>query len=197
MDSEDECPDLVGLDAALPEPVLEEPVQQQPNQASVPPPQRAAPFSSSRPGDDKKKAPVPLTIVTGWLGAGKTTLLRFLLEQLQNRGQKIAIIQNEASALGVEDALVLQDDSGQFGEMLEVGDGCVCCSVRGDFALALEALLKRQHFDYVILECSGIADPGPLARMFWVDEVGASAHSHTVAQPVTHSHNHNHKHPAL
>jgi G3E family GTPase len=70
----------------------------------------------------------------------------------------------------VEDALRLQDDSGVFGEILELSNGCVCCSVNGDFAVALEALSKRQHFDYMFLECSGLADAGPLARMFWVDE---------------------------
>lgn len=57
-----------------------------------------------------------------------------------------------------------------FGEMLELPDGCVCCSVRSDFALAIEVLLRKRKFDHVVLECSGLADPGALASMFWVDQ---------------------------
>lgn len=119
---------------------------------------------------EKKDAPVPLCILTGWLGSGKTTLLNRLLTELGGRGMKIAVVQNEVSAGGVEDALRLQDDNGVFGEMLELANGCVCCSVKGDFAMAMEQLLRKRKFDYVFVECSGLADPGPLARMFWVDE---------------------------
>jgi G3E family GTPase len=78
-------------------------------------------------------------------------------------------VQNEFSDLGVEEGLNVQDDSGAFGEVLELANGCVCCSVRTDFTLALEALMRRRRFDYIVVECSGLADPGPLAKMFWVD----------------------------
>jgi G3E family GTPase len=118
----------------------------------------------------QEEAPVPLCILTGWLGAGKTTLLTYLLDTLGKQGKQIAVVQNEGTSMGVEDALRLQDDSGLFGEILELPNGCVCCSVKSDFVLALETLLKKKRFDYVFLECSGLADAGPLARLFWVDE---------------------------
>ena len=62
-----------------------------------------------------------------------------------------------------------------MGDYLELPNGCVCCSVRSEFALAVETLLAKRRFDHIILECSGLADPGPLARMFWVDEELESA----------------------
>lgn len=83
-------------------------------------------FTAAAAGDDA----IPLTIVTGWLGSGKTTLVRHILDQFQQMNKTIAIIQNEFSDLGVEDALKLQDDSGAFSEMMELSNGCVCCSVR-------------------------------------------------------------------
>lgn len=123
-----------------------------------------------RPKLVESVAAVPLCIITGWLGAGKTTLVSHLLAHFGSQGKKIAVVQNEGTAMGVEDALRLQDDSGLFGEILELANGCVCCSIKSDFALALETLVKKAKFDYIFLECSGLADAGPLARMFWVDE---------------------------
>ncbi len=117
----------------------------------------------------QRTQPVPLTILTGWLGAGKTTLLQYILKSLQNEGKKVAIIQNEFSNLGVETALRVEDDTGLFGEVVELGGGCVCCSVRSDMAVALTTLVSKRLFDLVIIECSGLANPGTLAAMFWVD----------------------------
>jgi len=123
--------------------------------------------------------PVPLTILTGWLGSGKTTLLTRLLSHFSSVGQKIAIIQNEASAMGVEEELKVnknEDDDNNTNsstsalrDILELSNGCVCCSVKNDFISGIEELLRRRRFDYILLECSGLADPGPLAQMFWVD----------------------------
>lgn len=119
---------------------------------------------------EDKFPPVPLTILTGWLGAGKTSLLTYLLDILGSQGKQIAIVQNEVSAVGVEDGLRLQDDSGAFGEIIELANGCVCCSVKTDFIQALEVLIKKKRFDYVFLECSGLANPGEIIRTLWVDE---------------------------
>lgn len=113
---------------------------------------------------------ITLCILSGWLGASKTTLMSFLLRELGKRGQTIAVIQNEGTEMGVEDRLRIQDDSGLFSEILELPDGCVCCSVKSDFVLAIETLLKKKHFDYVFLEYSGLADPRVLTRLLWVDE---------------------------
>jgi len=71
--------------------------------------------------------------------------------------------------MGVEAALRVQDDTGTFASILELKNGCVCCSVRSDFATAIEKLLSQRSFDYVIVECSGIADPGQLASSLWLD----------------------------
>jgi hypothetical protein len=80
--------------------------------------------------------PVPVTIITGWLGAGKTTLLQHILNEMKARGETVAIIQNEVSNAGVEEELDVDDGGGGvFGDVLELGDGCVCCSVRNDFVL--------------------------------------------------------------
>ncbi len=118
-----------------------------------------------------EKRVTPLTLLTGWLGSGKTTLLHHILESFSNSGKTVAILQNETSEMmGVEKALRIQDDSGIFGEVLELANGCMCCSVRSNFMLAVETLLSARTFDYVVVECSGIADPGKLANMFWVDD---------------------------
>ncbi|GAB5369455.1 hypothetical protein AAMO2058_001406000 [Amorphochlora amoebiformis] len=122
-------------------------------------------------GEKETSEKVPVTVVTGWLGSGKTTFLRHVLETLRASGRKIAIIQNEASGVGVEDDLKLLDDDGRpVADLKEVGGGCVCCSVRSDFVAALEVLLKSRRFDHIFLECSGIADPGKIASMFWLDD---------------------------
>jgi G3E family GTPase len=126
-----------------------------------------------------QSGPVPLTIITGWLGAGKTTLLSYLLKELGSQAKQIAIIQNESSALGVEDPELMKIkpqngsssslDKQIFSDIIELSNGCVCCSVQNDFVLGLDALLKKKRFDYIILECSGLADPGPLANLVWID----------------------------
>lgn len=123
---------------------------------------------------DPNDPPVPLTILTGWLGSGKTTLLTRILTHFSSRGLQLAIVQNEASSFGVEAGLRVAnsstgEDGGVFSDMLEFSNGCVCCAIKSDFVLGVEALLARKRFDYIVLECSGLADPGPLAQMFWVD----------------------------
>jgi len=119
---------------------------------------------------DPQQKRVPVTIITGFLGAGKTTLLNYILTEYH--GKRIAVIQNNfGEELKLETAMVVGSDGNSSSEWLELPNGCVCCSVRGDLALTLENLIKRKDgFDYILLETTGIADPGPLASSLWVDD---------------------------
>lgn len=118
---------------------------------------------------------VPVTIVTGALGAGKTTLLKHILTQ--HHGKRIAVIENEfaeslASSGGIE-SLVLKDGvDGSVAEgFYELANGCICCNVRDGLVQTLTVLMeKRDRFDYILVETSGMADPGPVASIFWSDE---------------------------
>lgn len=110
-------------------------------------------------------ARIPVTILTGFLGAGKTTLLNRILTE--NHGQRIAVIENEFGEIGIDQALVIQADE----EIFEMNNGCICCTVRGDLIRILGNLAKRRDkFDRVLVETTGMADPGPVAQTFFVDE---------------------------
>lgn len=115
--------------------------------------------------------------MTGFLGAGKTTLIQHLLQALIATDKKVAIIQNEFgdSGDGVENAFLSGSDGSLFSNVVELANGCVCCSVRDNFALAVEQLASSKRFDYLLLECSGMADPGAIIGMFWIDD-GLGAH---------------------
>eukprot|EP01120_Amphizonella_sp_Union-15-10_P005663 TRINITY_DN1705_c0_g1_i1.p1 TRINITY_DN1705_c0_g1~~TRINITY_DN1705_c0_g1_i1.p1 ORF type:complete len:354 (+),score=60.14 TRINITY_DN1705_c0_g1_i1:45-1106(+) len=120
--------------------------------------------------DKTERKKIPVTILTGFLGAGKTTLLRHILTQAH--GKRIAILQNEfGEKLGLEESSILSSaETNQAIKWLEFPNGCLCCTVKGDMLLALENLIQTNpNFDYVIIETTGLADPGPLARSFWVD----------------------------
>ena len=107
---------------------------------------------------------IPVTVLTGFLGAGKTTLLnRVLTEQ---HGRKIAVIENEFGEVGVDNQLVIQADE----EIFAMNNGCLCCTVRGDLLRILARLLKRKdRLDGVLIETTGLADPGPVAQTFFTD----------------------------
>jgi G3E family GTPase len=107
----------------------------------------------------------PVTVLTGYLGAGKTTLLNRILSE--NHGQKYAVIVNEFGEIGIDNDLIVGADE----EVFEMNNGCVCCTVRGDLIRILSGLMKRKgKFDAIIVETTGLADPGPVAQTFFVDE---------------------------
>ncbi|KAF2098588.1 cobW-domain-containing protein [Rhizodiscina lignyota] len=109
---------------------------------------------------------VPITIVTGYLGAGKTTLMNYILNE--RHGKKIAVILNAAD---IERSLTVNQDGQQAEEWLDLANGCICCSVKDSGVNAIESLMERRGaFDYILLETTGLADPGNIAPLFWVDE---------------------------
>ena len=113
---------------------------------------------------------IPATILTGFLGSGKTTLLnRILTEQ---HGEKIAVIENEFGETGIDNEILLRDGKEQI---IEMNNGCICCTVRGDLVRILGDLGRKRRsgelrFDRVIIETTGLADPGPVAQTFFMDE---------------------------
>ena len=113
---------------------------------------------------------IPVTILTGFLGSGKTTLLNYILKQ--PHGHRIAVIENEFGEAGIDNELLIQD---QGEQIIEMNNGCICCTVRGDLVRILgELAAKRKEgtvkFDRVVIETTGLADPAPVAQTFFVDE---------------------------
>jgi G3E family GTPase len=111
----------------------------------------------------------PVTVLTGYLGAGKTTLLNRILTE--DHGKRYAVIVNEFGEIGIDNDLVVGADEDVF----EMNNGCVCCTVRGDLIRVVSGLMKRQRpgkpaFDAIIVETTGLADPGPVAQTFFVDD---------------------------
>ena len=113
---------------------------------------------------------IPVTILTGFLGSGKTTLLNRILKG--QHGHRIAVIENEFGEAGIDNELLVQDRDEQIVEM---NNGCICCTVRGDLVRILGELHAKRsagqlHFDRVIIETTGLADPAPVAQTFFVDD---------------------------
>ena len=110
--------------------------------------------------------------MTGFLGSGKTTLLNRILNE--HHGKRIAVIENEFGEVGIDQGLVINSDE----EVFEMSNGCICCTVRGDLIRVLGNLMKRRDkFDYVLVETTGLADPGPVAQTFFMDDEIASEFS--------------------
>ncbi len=119
---------------------------------------------------------IPATILTGFLGAGKTTLLNRILHDAH--GQKIAVIENEFGEENIDNEILVQDSNEQIVEM---SNGCVCCTVRGDLIAALSQLAQKRRdgqlqFDRVVIETTGLANPGPVAQTFFMDEDVATSY---------------------
>jgi G3E family GTPase len=108
---------------------------------------------------------IPVTVLTGYLGAGKTTLLNRILTQ--EHGQKIAVIVNEFGEIGIDNQLIVDADE----EIFEMNNGCICCTVRGDLIRIIANLMRRRDkFDRLVIETTGLADPAPVIQTFFVDE---------------------------
>jgi G3E family GTPase len=117
---------------------------------------------------------VPATILTGFLGAGKTTLLNRILRE--PHGHRIAVIENEFGEENIDNEILVQESNEQIVEM---SNGCVCCTVRGDLILALGTLAQKRNagelsFDHIVIETTGLANPGPVAQTFFMDDEVAS-----------------------
>jgi G3E family GTPase len=115
--------------------------------------------------DNNRSTRIPVTVLTGFLGSGKTTLLNRILSE--NHGKRIAVIENEFGEIGVDNDLVI----GAEEEIFEMNNGCICCTVRGDLIRILGNLMKRRDkFDHIMIETTGMADPGPVAQTFFMDD---------------------------
>ncbi|XP_054040688.1 zinc-regulated GTPase metalloprotein activator 1A isoform X4 [Rissa tridactyla] len=159
MEDED-CPDLVPIDAG------------------------GAEDSESSPSGK-----IPVTIITGYLGAGKTTLLNYILTEQHKK--RIAVILNEfGEGSALEKSLAISQGGELYEEWLELRNGCLCCSVKDNGVKAIENLMQRRgKFDYILLETTGLADPGAVASMFWVDsELGSDIYLDGIVSVVDAKH---------
>jgi len=113
---------------------------------------------------------IPVTILTGFLGSGKTTLLKRIL--LESHGQKIAVVENEFGEENIDNEILVNDTQ---ENIIQMNNGCICCSIREDLRETLQLLAAKKReglldFDRVVIETTGLADPGPVAQTFFMDE---------------------------
>ncbi|XP_054948197.1 zinc-regulated GTPase metalloprotein activator 1A-like isoform X9 [Pan paniscus] len=135
------------------------------------------PIETTQSEEEEKSglgAKIPVTIITGYLGAGKTTLLNYILTEQHSK--RVAVILNEfGEGSALEKSLAVSQGGELYEEWLELRNGCLCCSVKDSGLRAIENLMqKKGKFDYILLETTGLADPGAVASVFWVDaELGS------------------------
>jgi G3E family GTPase len=113
---------------------------------------------------------IPATILTGFLGAGKTTLLKRVLSEAH--GQKIAVIENEFGEENIDNDILVSDTDEQI---IQMSNGCICCTIREDLRATLQDLARKKRvgeldFERVVIETTGLADPGPVAQTFFMDD---------------------------
>jgi len=125
------------------------------------------------PKDESKSGKVPVTVITGYLGSGKTTLLNRILHE--THGKRIAVIENEFGEVGIDDALIETGPMTMEENIVEMSNGCLCCTVRGDLIAGLKKLVKNSKkngkpLDGVLIETTGLADPAPVAQTFFADD---------------------------
>merc|ERR1719223_2075107 len=133
----------------------------------------AGPAAKKARTDADENDKIPCSVLTGFLGSGKTTLLNHILKA--NHGKRIAVIGNEFGEVGIDDALVQGGSMADEENIVEMNNGCICCTVRGDLIAGLKKLIKnskksQKTLDGVIIETTGLADPAPVAQTFFADE---------------------------
>ncbi len=118
---------------------------------------------------------LPVTVLSGFLGAGKTTVLSHILNNRQ--GKKVAVIVNDMSEVNIDSAMVTNEVSLNHSDekLVEMSNGCICCTLREDLLLEVTELAKDGRFDYLLIESTGISEPLPIAETFtFADEDGIS-----------------------
>ena len=134
------------------------------------------PLSHPRPPFPMSDQLIPATILTGFLGSGKTTLLKRVLSE--HHGQKIAVIENEFGEENIDSEILVSDTQGQI---IQMSNGCICCTIREDLRATLHDLAAKQRqgeldFERVVIETTGLADPGPVAQTFFMDDEMAESY---------------------